>query len=198
MRARVESEFDHSTRREQHIAASSMSTAKQFVQSTIAAHKVVVWSKTYCPYCTKAKSALASVGASFHLVELDHRNDGDELQNVLLEMTGARSVPRVFINGKCIGVSGGEPSGAARRARPGGAARGSCLAARATAAARATRARLTGGAPAALAPPFAGRRRHRGAGPERAAGQDAGVVFSPRGGCALRRRRGRGWPAASF
>jgi len=87
-----------------------MSAAKQFIQATIAAHKVVVWSKTYCPYCTKAKTALSSVGASFHLVELDHRNDGDELQNVLQEMTGARSVPRVFVNGKCIGVSAPERS----------------------------------------------------------------------------------------
>ena len=86
-----------------------MSAAKQFVQSTIAAHKVVVFSKTFCPYCTKAKTALTGVGASFHLVELDHRNDGDELQNVLQEMTGARSVPRVFINGVCIGVSRSPP-----------------------------------------------------------------------------------------
>lgn len=36
--------------------------AKEFVASTIKSHPVVVFSKTYCPYCTKAKKALQSVG----------------------------------------------------------------------------------------------------------------------------------------
>lgn len=36
-------------------------------------------------------------------IELDQRKDGGEIQDVLLEITGARTVPRVFIDGKCIG-----------------------------------------------------------------------------------------------
>ena len=42
--------------------------------------QVAVFSKTYCPYCTKAKRALQSVGASAFVVELDERNDGDAIQ----------------------------------------------------------------------------------------------------------------------
>lgn len=33
-------------------------------------------------------------------LQLDQREDGDSIQDALLEMTGGRSVPRVFINGK--------------------------------------------------------------------------------------------------
>lgn len=36
-------------------------------------------------------------------IELNERNDGDEIQSILGEMTGARTVPRVFVNGVCLG-----------------------------------------------------------------------------------------------
>ena len=39
----------------------------------------------------------------YKVVELDQRDDGDAMQDVLGQMTGARSVPRVFIKGHCIG-----------------------------------------------------------------------------------------------
>lgn len=77
--------------------------AKVFVEAQIGSKKVVVFSKTYCPYCRMAKSALKDVGADFLCIELDDRDDGDAIQDVLKEMTGARSVPRVFIDKKCIG-----------------------------------------------------------------------------------------------
>jgi glutaredoxin 3 len=32
--------------------------AKELVSQTVASSKVVVFSKTFCPYCTKAKNAL--------------------------------------------------------------------------------------------------------------------------------------------
>ena len=41
---------------------------------------------------------------SFHL-QLDQRDDGDEIQKVMGELTGATSVPRVFVGGKFIGAS---------------------------------------------------------------------------------------------
>ena len=37
------------------------------------------------------------------LVELDTRDDGEAIQDALLELTGGRSVPRVFIDGQFIG-----------------------------------------------------------------------------------------------
>lgn len=53
-----------------------------------------------------AKAALASVGLkqdAIKVVELDLRNDGEAIQDALLELTGGRSVPRVFIDGQFIG-----------------------------------------------------------------------------------------------
>ena len=35
------------------------------------ANDVMVFSKTYCPYCTKAKQALSELGVTFNVIELD-------------------------------------------------------------------------------------------------------------------------------
>lgn len=89
----------------------SSASALDFVNATVQGAPVVVFSKTYCPYCTKAKRALASVGAKdYVLLELDEREDGAEIQKVLAALTGASSVPRVFVGGKCIG--GGDDTAA--------------------------------------------------------------------------------------
>ncbi|XP_071956347.1 uncharacterized protein [Antedon mediterranea] len=77
--------------------------ATNFVETAIHDKCVVVFSKTYCPYCKMAKAALDEEGAKYEVVELDKRSDGDAIQNALAQITGARTVPRVFIKGKCIG-----------------------------------------------------------------------------------------------
>jgi hypothetical protein len=46
------------------------------------------------------------VGIKYEVMELDKTPDGPASQDIMLSMTGGRSVPRVFINGKFIG--GGE------------------------------------------------------------------------------------------
>ncbi|KAF9949616.1 hypothetical protein BGZ70_001698 [Mortierella alpina] len=73
------------------------------VNDIIANNRVVVFSKTYCPYCTKAKNALAKHHAEAHIVELDNEDDGAAIQAYLLELTGQRTVPNIFINHKHIG-----------------------------------------------------------------------------------------------
>ncbi|EDW69939.2 glutaredoxin [Drosophila virilis] len=79
------------------------SAEAQFVRDTIAKNKVAIFSKTYCPYCTMAKEPFRKLKVNAMIVELDGRKDGNEIQSVLGEMTGARTVPRVFINGKFVG-----------------------------------------------------------------------------------------------
>lgn len=44
-----------------------------------------------------------SLKKSYTAIELDDRDDADDIQSVLGEMTGARTVPRVFVNGACLG-----------------------------------------------------------------------------------------------
>ncbi|CAF3540005.1 unnamed protein product [Rotaria socialis] len=48
------------------------------VQQLINNHKVIIFSKTFCPYCIKAKE-------------------------ILEKIIDAKTVPRIFIDGKCIG-----------------------------------------------------------------------------------------------
>ncbi|XP_023160142.1 glutaredoxin [Drosophila hydei] len=74
-----------------------------FVRDTIAKNKVAIFSKTSCPYCTMAKEPFRKLKVDAMIVELDGRKDGNAIQSVLGEMTGARTVPRVFINGKFVG-----------------------------------------------------------------------------------------------
>lgn len=81
-----------------------MSGKVEEVKLKVSSNKVVVYSKTYCPYCAKAKSALANAGLKdYVLIELDEMDDGAEFQDALKKITGASSVPRVFIGGKFVG-----------------------------------------------------------------------------------------------
>ncbi|KAG0270807.1 hypothetical protein BGZ95_001507 [Linnemannia exigua] len=76
---------------------------KTKVDAIIAANAVVVFSKSYCPYCTKAKNLLTKLGVNAHVLELDNEDDGSAIQAYLLELTGQRTVPNIFISQKHIG-----------------------------------------------------------------------------------------------
>jgi glutaredoxin 3 len=64
---------------------------------------VVVFSKTYCPYCTATKSLFKDLEINAKVIELDVVSDGDRIQSALLDLTGQRTVPNVFIKGKHLG-----------------------------------------------------------------------------------------------
>ena len=66
--------------------------ATKFIQETIAKDKVVVFSKSHCPFCKMAKEALDKIGCKYTVIELTTRSDCSTLQDVLKDMTGARSV----------------------------------------------------------------------------------------------------------
>ncbi|XP_028398419.1 glutaredoxin-like [Dendronephthya gigantea] len=79
---------------------------KEWVETQIKGNKVVVFSKTYCPHCKSVKKIFSDVGLKdFLVIELDTRDDGGEIQDILLGITGAKTVPRVFIGGESIGGS---------------------------------------------------------------------------------------------
>lgn len=76
----------------------------EFAKSEIESNTVVVFSKSYCPYCTKTKELFTSMGVDFKVHELDKMgDDGPELQMALFKMTGQKSVPNVFVKGQHIG-----------------------------------------------------------------------------------------------
>lgn len=84
---------------------SAMAGAKEIVDKAIAENRVMVFSKSYCPFCIKAKRALESVlpRDKIGVMELEQRSDCAAIQDYLLSITGGRSVPRVFIDGEFIG-----------------------------------------------------------------------------------------------
>jgi glutaredoxin 3 len=75
------------------------------LSNLIRTNKIVVFSKTYCPHCRAAKDSLRAANVKFHAEEIDqyNSNETEAAQNWFQEATGARTVPRVFIDGKCIG-----------------------------------------------------------------------------------------------
>jgi glutaredoxin 3 len=75
------------------------------IQELIKKTPVLVYSKTYCPYCKNAKSLLRSKGVDFTAIELDKEADGQETQNILQEITKQSTVPNIFIKGVHIGGS---------------------------------------------------------------------------------------------
>ncbi|XP_062234047.1 glutaredoxin-C8-like [Phragmites australis] len=87
--------------------SSSESSPKFFVKSTVKAHDVVMFSKSYCPYCRRAKAVFKELQLNMepYIVELDRREDGGEIQDALLDIVGRRTVPQVFVNGKHLGGS---------------------------------------------------------------------------------------------
>nr|ABW04624.1 glutaredoxin [Haliotis diversicolor supertexta] len=100
-------------------SAIKMSEVKQLVNSKIAGKKVMVFSKSSCPYCAKAKAVFKKyVGDilsedEYEVMEIETNSKCGEIQDYLGSITGGRTVPRVFINGKFLG--GGDETAAADR-----------------------------------------------------------------------------------
>mmetsp|Transcript_21718 Transcript_21718/g.53064 ORF Transcript_21718/g.53064 Transcript_21718/m.53064 type:complete len:129 (-) Transcript_21718:52-438(-) len=75
----------------------------KMVSDEIKKHKVIVFSKSYCPFCKAVKKLFDEQGVAYTVVELDKHKRGAEVQKALLDLTGQRTVPSVHINGKHVG-----------------------------------------------------------------------------------------------
>ncbi|PHT91292.1 Glutaredoxin-C4 [Capsicum annuum] len=78
--------------------ALASSSPSAFVQNVIYSNKIAIFSKSYCPYCKRAKRIFNELQEQPFVVELD-------LREVLLDLVGRSTVPQVFVNGKHIGGS---------------------------------------------------------------------------------------------
>ena len=64
---------------------------------------ITIYSKSYCPYCTKAKQFLKNKGVSDAIHDIDVTND-EALQAELVNKSGGRrTVPQIFIGDTHIG-----------------------------------------------------------------------------------------------
>ncbi|KAI7898323.1 thioredoxin-like protein [Cokeromyces recurvatus] len=80
-----------------------MSVAQQIVEEFIKNNAVVIFGKSYCPYCKRAKALLKDLGIEFVDIEIDLHPDGKQIQEYLFEKTGQRTVPNIFINQQHVG-----------------------------------------------------------------------------------------------
>ena len=62
--------------------------------------QVIIYTKDYCPYCASAKALLQDKGVSF--TEIDVTYDSD-LHAEMVERSGRRTVPQIFIRGVHVG-----------------------------------------------------------------------------------------------
>ncbi len=62
--------------------------------------EVIMYTKSICPYCDRAKTLLASKNQDFTEISLDiHPEKVEEM----IEKSQRRTVPQIFINGQSIG-----------------------------------------------------------------------------------------------
>ena len=85
------------------------------ITKLVQSHPVVVFSKPWCPYCRKALETLALAGVlEPYVVDLSkYGKQTHDIQATLNQITGRRTVPNVFVNGKTIG--GGDETVALHR-----------------------------------------------------------------------------------
>ena len=80
-------------------------TGGAFVDAAVESTKLVMFSKTTCPFCKKAKSLLGMYVPDLDqsndakVIEINLRDDMSEIQDHLLAKVGKRSVPQLFIGG---------------------------------------------------------------------------------------------------
>ena len=61
---------------------------------------VVIYTTKVCPYCVRAKALFQKKGVAYR--EIDVSID-DETRSWLVQATGQRTVPQIFINDKPVG-----------------------------------------------------------------------------------------------
>ena len=63
-------------------------------------NRVEIYTKDYCPFCRRAKHLLSVKGIDFEEYDVTHDPAG---QQEMMERSGRRAVPQIFINGDHIG-----------------------------------------------------------------------------------------------
>ncbi|MCL2566653.1 MAG: glutaredoxin 3 [Alphaproteobacteria bacterium] len=64
--------------------------------------KVEMFTKTTCPYCTKAKNLLNMKGVK-NIIEYNIETDPSKRRDFLQRTQGAKTVPQIFINDVLVG-----------------------------------------------------------------------------------------------
>ena len=66
--------------------------------------EIVMYTKTVCSYCDRAKSLLTDKGVTWQEINLDHHPE--ERERMIRMADGRRTVPQIFVNGEHVGGYG--------------------------------------------------------------------------------------------
>ncbi|XP_054711967.1 thioredoxin reductase 1, cytoplasmic-like [Uloborus diversus] len=73
------------------------------IEEYVNKNKVMIFSKSFCPYCTKVKELFNSLNVEYYCLELDKTDNGPQMQRAMAAKAGKSSVPQVFIEGQHLG-----------------------------------------------------------------------------------------------
>lgn len=75
----------------------------EHVRDTVNKSPAVIFSKSYCPYCNRAKKKLQDLKIEYVAVEVNLVENQQELADALFELTNQRTFPNIFIKGIHVG-----------------------------------------------------------------------------------------------
>lgn len=62
-----------------------MSSPMEYAKTEIASNDVVVFSKSFCPFCKKTKATLDGLNIEYKAIELNQMDGGSDIQAALLD-----------------------------------------------------------------------------------------------------------------
>ncbi|KAF9580914.1 hypothetical protein BGW38_002248 [Lunasporangiospora selenospora] len=87
------------------MASQIASSVRNLIRQSIAENNVMIFSKSYCPYCLRVKDLFDDLNVPYKALELDQHDQGEEIQQALRVLSGQSTVPNVYIRGSHIGGS---------------------------------------------------------------------------------------------
>ena len=80
-----------------------METIPKNILDLIVPGRVVIFSKTYCSFCTTAKSTFKKMGVKYTVVECDVEEFTDNHLKDLINASGIKTYPKIFVGKRSIG-----------------------------------------------------------------------------------------------
>ena len=82
---------------------SQPNSIEAFINKAVNKHPIVIFAKSYCPYCQNTKALMKRNNWEARVYELDQMINGELIQAQLRAMTGQGTVPSVWVNGTFLG-----------------------------------------------------------------------------------------------
>lgn len=76
---------------------------KSILDTLIVPKTIMIFSKTWCPYCDEAKSTLKKLNIKYNIIELDVQPLSNFDLKRLDKICGFDTVPKIFVGKLCIG-----------------------------------------------------------------------------------------------